>query len=63
MYWEWLSWLLSVAPPKGDKVLAVMPYTDTHITGWYTCTYCMDQKKCDLAFDVYNTNFDCLLMK
>lgn len=28
-----------------------------------TCTNCHDNKKCPAAFDPYNTNGDCLMMK
>ena len=59
MYWHWIWWQIIVCPPE-DRVL---DKSCPEYTGWFTCTYCASQKKCRWAFDLYNTNFDCLADK
>jgi len=51
-----------------ERVRLVVMYKEMHgidlaAPGSFTCDTCSDAPRCDLAFDAYNTNGDCLASK
>ena len=58
MYWHWLWWNIDIAVPRRK-----MRIDDYEYESFFTCEYCIQQKSCEYAFDLYNTDFDCLAEK
>jgi len=46
-----------------DEIVYTADYKETITKGMLTCFNCIDRDTCDCAWDIYNTNGDCLAAK